>query len=488
LRTTQGFPIVLTKEKEEMKIQTFGENSKASWVRGLVAALLIATLLAGCAPTPTPLPPPPTNVPPPTVVPATPTPVPPAADPNYYSTEPVMVMPPGVPGQPMVEAAYNTAVLSGPGTNYVVYGAFLGGQTAVATGVSQDAQWYVISIPVAAGGIGWVSAVYVMPSNTSGLPVVAAPPVPPSTAMVPPGSSDPQATALVQTYVRTGPANNYPAYGFAKAGSTGRVLGKSQDGLWLTVRLDPTIVGLGYGWVEAAFTQQSNTGSVPVVAAPNTTPPPVNPTPPPAGTASATAVDYVNLRNGPGTNYLIVGIAPPGATGEVTGKSQDGAWWQVKVPATVTAEGVAWVSADWVTTANTGSVPVVSAPPPPPPMPAQPTPPPAGSCQLVGQTPPDGTTYPTSYGFGVTWVLKNTSSEAWNNTDVDVVFQGAMGDQRLHQGADVFDLPYTTNPGQTVTISGNGITPANAGQYGEAWALMRGQTNLCTFWIIVNAQ
>ncbi|HTP01047.1 MAG TPA: SH3 domain-containing protein, partial [Anaerolineales bacterium] len=327
-------------------MQTLRERSRASWARVLTAALLLAILLAGCAPTPTPLPPPPpTAVPQPTAVPPTPTPVPPAADPNYYPTEPVMVMPPGVAGQPMVTAAYNTAVLSGPGGSYVVYGAILGGQTAVATGVSQDGQWYVISVPVAPGGSGWVSAVYVLPQNTSGLPVVAAPPVPPSTALVPPGPSDPQAKALVEVYVRSGPADNSPAYGIAKAGAIARVLGKSQDGLWLTVRLDPAVVGLGYGWVNAAYTEQTNTQSVPVVTASMPPAPPVQTTPPASGAPTATAIDYVNLRSGPGTNYYIVGVAAPGQTGEVVGKSQDGGWWVVKAPTDKVASGQVWVSA-----------------------------------------------------------------------------------------------------------------------------------------------
>jgi uncharacterized protein YraI len=472
-----------------MKMQTFEENSKGSWVRGIVAALLVATLLAGCAPTPTPAPPPPpTAVPLPTAVPATPTPVPPAADPNYYPTEPVMVMPPGVPGQPMVTAAYNTAILGGPGTNYVVYGAFLGGQTAVATGVSQDGQWYVIAIPVAPGGMGWVSSVYVLGQNTSGLPVVVAPPVPPSAALVPPGPSDPQATALVDTYVRTGPAENYPAYGFANAADVARVIGKSVDGLWLTVRLDPAVVGLGYGWVNAAFTQQANTQSVPVIGETTAPPPPVTSAPPASGAPSAAAIDYVNLRSGPGTNYLIVGVAYPGQAGEVVGKSQDGAWWVVKAPVDQVAAGQAWVSADWVVTANTQNVPVVAAPPPPADMPAEPAPAPASSCQLVGQDPVDGTTFPTSHGFGMTWVVKNTGSDPWNHSDVDLVFQGALNGQRLHSTGDVYDINQTVDPGQTYTVSGSLITPDSPGQYGEAWALMRGQTLLCSFWIIVNAQ
>ena len=145
--------------------------------RTVIVALLIVAILAACGPAattvaPTAVPPtavPPTAVPPtavpPTAVPPTAVPPTPVPDPAYYEGEPVAVVPAGVPGQPMVTAAYNTAIFSGPGTNYVVYGAFLGSATAVAVGISADSQWYAISVPVAPSGNGWVSATYVLPAR-----------------------------------------------------------------------------------------------------------------------------------------------------------------------------------------------------------------------------------------------------------------------------------------------------------------------------------
>jgi uncharacterized protein YraI len=455
-----------------------------------VIIMLIALVLTSCAPAATTVAPttvPPTAVPPtavPTEVP--PTAVPPvAADPMYYSNAPVSVVPAGVAGGPMVEAAVNTMIMGGPGTNYVAYGALLGGNTAIATGVSQDGQWYAISVPVAPNGIGWVSVLYVLPSNTSGLAVLPTPPVPPTVELIPPAAGEPQTVALTQVYVRNGPGETYPAYGIAQTGKVARVLGKSEDGSWLTVRLNPAVVGLGYGWVATAYTQPSNIDAVPVIAAP-TLPPPVVTTPPPAGAATATAIDYVNLRSGPGTNYLLLGTVAPGTTGEVTGKSADGAWWQVKVPTSFYSPGYAWVAADWVYTANTGSVPVVAAPEAPP-SDVSTTPPPANSCLLVSQNPADYTSFPTSTGFGVSWVLQNTSSQAWDQSSTDLVYVGAINGQRLHQNYDLYDITQTVAPGANYTVNGNLITPATPGQYGEAWSLVSNGVTVCTFWIIVNA-
>jgi uncharacterized protein YraI len=310
--------------------------------------------------------------------------------------------------------------------------------------------------------------------------------VPPTLELVPPEEGDPQATALVEVYVRTGPGDQYPAYGIALTGANARVIGKSEDGQWLVVRLNPEVVGAGFGWVAMAYTQPANIDTVAVIETPEL-PPAVEVPPPPSGAATATALDYVNLRSGPGTNYLIVGVANPGATGEVSGKSEDGAWWQVKVPVDRVPAGVAWVSADWVSTTNTESVAVVAAPEAPPTEVAT-TPPAENQCVLVSQDPADYTTFPPNTGFGVTWVLQNTGDAAWSSGEVDFVYQGSVDGIRLHQNWDVYDIGSTVQPGDTYTINGSLITPPQPGEYGEAWALQEGNSVLCTFWIIVNVE
>ena len=209
-------------------------------------------------------------------------------------------------------------------------------------------------------------AAWSLVSNMDNLPVLPAPPVPPSVAFTPPGANDPQATSLTEVFVRTGPGDHYPAFGVAEAGETAGVIGKSIDGQWWVVRINPDVVGIGHGWVLAAFTRAKNINAVPQVKAPEPSNP-VSIAPPQSGAATATALDYINLRSGPGMNYPILGVAAPGATGEVSGRSQDSLWWQVKVPVTISfPDGVAWVSASWVITQNAGSVPVVQAPPQPP--------------------------------------------------------------------------------------------------------------------------
>ena len=459
-----------------MKLKsTTSEKVRPRVARFAAAVLLIAILMASCAPAPAPaaaptaVPPaavqptavPPTAVPPapqPTAVPPTPAPAAQATapDPAYYENEPVAVVPAGQSGLPMVTAAYNTVIRGGPGTNYVTYGAFMGSQTAQAVGISQDKTYYVISMPIAPGSIGWVPADYCVPSGTENLPTIVAPPPPPTVALVPPAANEPSATALTEIYVRNGPSPDFPAYGIATANKTARVIGKSVDGLYWVVRIDPAKVGVGYGWASAAYTKTANTDAVPVVATPT---PPTAVVPPP--------VEFRPLRRllaalwrrcwsrqraqRPGNQLLCLRRCPGGASAPITGKSSDGFWWQVKIPTHYASAGLGWVSADWVYAYNTQSVPVVSAPPAPP----QPTAPPStaprrpqaaasSSRSPRRMAPPSERTLASRR----TWTVKNTGSETWAMGEFDVRYQGAINGEMLHQGGDIYDIQANVANGQ----------------------------------------
>jgi len=83
---------------------------------------------------------------------------------------------------------------------------------------------------------------------------------------------------------------------------------------------------------------------------------------PSADTPTATAKDAINIRSGPGTEYLTYGVVPEGTNFEVTGVSEDGGWWVVKIPQEIALDEQGWVSADFVDTVNTTQVPVESTP------------------------------------------------------------------------------------------------------------------------------
>lgn len=269
--------------------------------------------------------------------------------------------PPPAPGVPSATALEAVNLRSGPGTHYPGYGVAAKGATGEVIGVSEDRQWWVVKLPatISPTGQGWVSGQYVQVNNVDNVPVIPTPPQPPDVELPQPPSDAPTATALDAVYVRSGPGVQYPAYGIAQKGAKGEVVGVSEDGKWWVVKLPTSLVGSGQGWVSADWVKTSNTDGVPVIPAPDRQPP-VDVPKPPEGVPTATALDYVQVRSGPGTQYASYGVAQPGASAEIIGQSEDAKWWLVKVPAV--ADGQAWVSADYVQATMAGGVPIIPAP------------------------------------------------------------------------------------------------------------------------------
>ena len=175
----------------------------------------------------------------------------------------------------------------------------------------------------------------------------------------PPGV--PSVTALEAVHVRSGPGTSYPSYGVAPKGASAELMGISETGAWWVVKIPQDIAPNSQGWVSADYVQVDGGENMPVIPSPPE--PPEGEIPePPEGTPTATALDAINVRSGPGTQYPAYFVAAKGAIGEVVGVSEDRGWWVVRLPVDMVVEGQGWVSADWVTTSNTEDVPIVSAP------------------------------------------------------------------------------------------------------------------------------
>jgi hypothetical protein len=155
----------------------------------------------------------------------------------------------------------------------------------------------------------------------------------------------------------------------------------------------------------------------------------------------------VNVRNGPGINYTLLGYLEPGAQAEVVGRSSD--WWQIRY-----AGGLAWVINQYVTATGTESVPQVGAPPPPAPPPATATPVPP---------PPTATPQPAANFRGL---VPNA-----------YVVEGAPGP--FEADKKIWFQFSVTNLGQTVDYSALGTLVDETGQFQKSWTNERflpGQT------------
>ena len=62
----------------------------------------------------------------------------------------------------------------------------------------------------------------------------------------------------------------------------------------------------------------------------------------------------MNVRDGPGTEYDRIGGATAGEEYTITGKSADGAWWQIDF-----GGQTGWINAPFVTATDAENVPVV---------------------------------------------------------------------------------------------------------------------------------
>ena len=83
----------------------------------------------------------------------------------------------------------------------------------------------------------------------------------------------------------------------------------------------------------------------------------------PSGTPIAVTTSDLNVREGPGQEYPILGLLPVNTGVEVSGKNPDGSWWEIVYPPGSTAR--AWVFAAFTRTQDTENVPVVLTPVPP---------------------------------------------------------------------------------------------------------------------------
>ncbi len=156
--------------------------------------------------------------------------------------------------------------------------------------------------------------------------------------------------------IRSGPGEEYDRIGGASAGEEFRITGKNEDGNWWQIDFDGEIA-----WIYAPFVTAANAENVPVVGASMAEPPPPAPrsgtAAPQTQGASISVLGDMNVRSGPGTAYDRIGGAAEGETFAITGRSQDGQWWQIDFDGRS-----GWIFAPYVLAANVENVPVVTDP------------------------------------------------------------------------------------------------------------------------------
>lgn len=217
------------------------------------------------------------------------------------------------PGEPVVVPLRSIPVRGGPGPEYGTI-AMLDTDAAVEIiGISEDGNWYQVVLPDA--GIGWLPSSNTLVNasgNLAGVPIAQAPTATPTETAVPSQTDTATATA---THTATPTPTDVPS-------------------------TTPT---------DAPSATTTPTDS-----------PTLTLTPTPA-TPFVEAVREMMVRGGPGSQYPQVGLLPAAWRLDITGVSEDGAWYQVLLP-DGTLGWVASAAALVNTGGNLAAVPIAPAP------------------------------------------------------------------------------------------------------------------------------
>jgi uncharacterized protein YraI len=166
----------------------------------------------------------------------------------------------------------------------------------------------------------------------------------------PPGT--PWCRASQEVKILAGPGEEYPTLAILEANQVAEITGASPDRSWWAIKV-PYLEGEN-GWVASNQVVANNTADVSIVMLGDTTPttrPPIDEIP------NVRAFSNVNIRSGPDMYFQKIGLLKNGETAEVTGVSEDGLWWAIKLPGKEDTLG--WVAKDYVVPSNVNDVPVV---------------------------------------------------------------------------------------------------------------------------------
>jgi len=175
---------------------------------------------------------------------------------------------------------------------------------------------------------------------------------PPSTATLSQNAAWLRSRTNVQIF--EGPGEQYPRIAWLENDQISEIIGVSEDRRWWVIPMP--YFESGKGWVSAEQVEVNNIARVPIV---NPQGQDISMTPTPVNLARARAVANINIRRGPDLRFEKIDTLQIEQTAEILGKSPDGFWYLIKVPATTNVQG--WVSKDYVVTENADNVPIITS-------------------------------------------------------------------------------------------------------------------------------
>ena len=154
-----------------------------------------------------------------------------------------------------------------------------------------------------------------------------------------------EGTTTTQVNVRAGPSTASESLGMIGPFVKVQVIGKDASGSWYQIIYAESEAGKG--WVRAEFVQVNAPAEIPLV---ETT----------SGSGSAVSglvIQKVNVRNGPGIEYELLGVLNSNDVVFITGKDPSGAWIQIEFANA--PDGKGWVTAEFLQMGNIETVPII---------------------------------------------------------------------------------------------------------------------------------
>lgn len=154
-------------------------------------------------------------------------------------------------------------------------------------------------------------------------------------------------TTSTQLNVRAEPSTASEVLGIIASNSLIQITGKDVGGSWWQIVYDAGVGGKG--WVTAQYVETESGAQVPVIG---------------GGTSNpglgymGVAIQQVNIRSGPGTDFNSIGILNVNDVVKLTGKNRNGTWLQIEYG--VGPDGTGWIASGFVKADNTDELTIVS--------------------------------------------------------------------------------------------------------------------------------
>jgi len=124
-----------------------------------------------------------------------------------------------------------------------------------------------------------------------------------------------------------------------------QVIGKDASGSWYQVMYAES--DAGKGWVRAEYVQVNAPAEIPLVVTTSGS----------GAGVSGLVIQKINVRNGPGIEYELLGVLNSNDVIFITGKDTNGAWIQIEFAGA--PDGKGWVTAEFLQVGNIESVPLI---------------------------------------------------------------------------------------------------------------------------------